>query len=215
MCVVTLSLCAYKDTCCYSSAPRRWCTYNVRGTHKRSRSDGAAVKTEAPRLTGSWAPASRTSSANQRVAWWWEAAPSRSGHTGLWGVALTSSSSSVVKFFLKRCLKWSPRVFLFFFSGQRTLVMMDTSAVTAPPAHAGRTCTWYLAPQSHWRPAGAQQVLQEGGRTEGRPGSCPSLAPPAGGSASSAGSPRPELAADPLPPELRGADTAHPPHSPW
>lgn len=44
----------------------------------------------------------------------------------------------------------------------------------------------------------------EGGRTEGRPGSCPSLAPPAGGSASSAGSPRPEPGADPLPPGLTG-----------
>lgn len=142
-CVVTLSLCAYKDTCCYSSAPRRWCTYNVRGSHKRSRSDGAAGKTEAPQPTGSWAPASRTSSANQRAAWWW-AALRRSGHSAQRRAALTSSSSSVVKFFLKRCLKWSPLVFLFFFSRQRTLVTTDTSASPAQSRKDVQSGTWLL-----------------------------------------------------------------------
>lgn len=109
----TWSLCACTDTCCCSSAPHRWCRCSEKGSHRHSRSVGGAARTAGPLRTGSSARVALTGSAERGGAGGSEpAAEQRKVRRS----SPTSSSNRAVKFFLNLCLKWSPLVFLFFFS---------------------------------------------------------------------------------------------------
>lgn len=110
----TWSLCACTDTGCCSSAPHRWCRCSEKGSHRRSRSVGGAARKAGPLRTGSSAQGALTGSANKSAGWGGQT--QQRAEKGQSWQRPTSSSNRAVKFFLNLCLKWSPLVFLFFFS---------------------------------------------------------------------------------------------------
>lgn len=164
----TWSLCACTDTCCCSSAPHRWCRCSEKGSHRHSRSGGGEARKAGPLRTGSSAQVALTGSANESAEWGGQA--HRRAEKGQNEQRPTSSSSRAVKFFLNLCLKWSPLVFLFFFSAtsKHTFRKEKTQPDRKPRRTLSRKqeVSWLLPGSSVSLKAGRRAVGPGGGRED-------------------------------------------------